>query len=196
MKRPARHSQSRSPVARALERISSPGIAVVTILAVVVAMFIFLRLRDRHSTEPVQQPSSPSIVVKQPVRVIDGDTFAIGQENIRLFGIDAPEAKQICQKQGQNFGCGIVASRVLSQLIGSALPVCVRKSIDRYGRTVAVCTVNGKDLSREMIAGGWAVAFTRYSHEYVTEEAAARAAGLGIWKGSFEHPEVWRAQHR
>ena len=32
------------------------------------------------------------------VNVIDGDTIKINKKKIRLFGIDAPEKKQICQK--------------------------------------------------------------------------------------------------
>ena len=31
-------------------------------------------------------------------KVIDGDTIKINKKKIRLFGIDAPEKKQICKK--------------------------------------------------------------------------------------------------
>ena len=37
------------------------------------------------------------------VKVIDGDTIKINKKKIRLFGIDAPEKKQICKKTYINF---------------------------------------------------------------------------------------------
>ena len=34
--------------------------------------------------------------IKGPAKIIDGDTIEVKREKIRLFGIDAPEMKQIC----------------------------------------------------------------------------------------------------
>jgi endonuclease YncB( thermonuclease family) len=40
-------------------------------------------------------------------RVIDGDTIAIGNTRIRLWGIDAPEREQTCfAKNGDIYECG------------------------------------------------------------------------------------------
>ena len=33
------------------------------------------------------------------IKVTDGDSLGFGKEKIRLFGIDAPEQKQICKKK-------------------------------------------------------------------------------------------------
>lgn len=42
-----------------------------------------------------------------PARVVDGDTLEVGSERIRLFGIDAPETKQLCKnKSGKDYACG------------------------------------------------------------------------------------------
>ncbi len=38
-----------------------------------------------------------SMVLTGPARVVDGDTLVIDKERIRLFGIDAPESKQLCR---------------------------------------------------------------------------------------------------
>ena len=71
------------------------------------------------------------------------------------------------------------------------------KGKDRYGRTVAVCRVNGLELGAEMVARGWAVDYEAYSHGYYrAEESAARTARLGIWSGQFELPAEWRRRHR
>jgi endonuclease YncB( thermonuclease family) len=47
-----------------------------------------------------------------------------------------------------------------------------------------------------MVLGGWAVAFERYSRDYVDQEAEARHAHRGLWSGTFQMPWEWRAEHR
>ena len=37
------------------------------------------------------------------IKIIDGDTIILNGEKIRFSGIDAPELKQICNKDDQNF---------------------------------------------------------------------------------------------
>jgi len=55
------------------------------------------------------------------ISVIDGDTIKIGKEKIRLFGIDAPEMKQICKnKNNDPYACGITSKNFLSYLIEDA----------------------------------------------------------------------------
>jgi endonuclease YncB( thermonuclease family) len=47
--------------------------------------------------------------------VIDGDSLNM---QIRLFGIDTPEAVQICKDdQGRDYPCGQVASDALAKLV-------------------------------------------------------------------------------
>jgi endonuclease YncB( thermonuclease family) len=36
----------------------------------------------------------------EPARVIDGDRLELAGERIRLWGIDAPEGSQVCQRNG------------------------------------------------------------------------------------------------
>lgn len=130
------------------------------------------------------------------VRVVDGDTLNIGKARIRLYGIDAPERAQRCTKQGRSYLCGREATLALRRMVGNARPICTERDRDSYGRSVAICTVAGRDLGQAMVVAGWAVAYSRYARDYEGAEARARAARAGMWEGSFERPDRYRAEHR
>lgn len=138
-------------------------------------------------------PASADVVLGR-ARVVDGDTLAIAGAKIRLSGIDAPEAKQICDDPaGRGWACGARATAELKALIGRAEVRCEGDERDRYGRLVATCRVGGTDLGAEMVARGMAFAYRKYSRTYVGPEAAAQAARRGIWAGRAEAPEKVRA---
>ena len=129
--------------------------------------------------------------------VIDGDTIEIHSQRIRLFGIDAPESSQLCVRPtGERRRCGQQGSLALSDRIGRATVSCQPRDLDRYGRIVAVCFKGEEDLSRWMVTTGWAVAFRRYSLDYVADEDAARQSRINIWSDDFDMPWDWRAQRR
>jgi endonuclease YncB( thermonuclease family) len=129
--------------------------------------------------------------------VIDGDTIEIHGQRIRLFGIDAPESGQLCVRpNGERWRCGQQGSFALSDRIGRATVNCQPRDLDRYGRFVAICFKGDEDLSRWMVLNGWAVAFRRYSLDYVADEDAARQRHINIWSGEFDMPWVWRARNR
>lgn len=107
----------------------------------------------------------------QPV-VIDGDSLRFGKVAVRLHGIDAPE---IDQRGGR------LARRHLLALVDDQTVECEARDRDRYGRVVAECFAGGVNLGAAMVADGYALAFIRYSMDYVSEEADARLAGVGIW---------------
>lgn len=125
--------------------------------------------------------------------VIDGDTLEIRSTRIRLHGIDAPESGQRCiRPSSQEWRCGQQAALVLSDRIGRRSVSCVPRDIDRYGRTIAICSQDGIDLNSWMVREGWAVAYRQYSRDYVGEETEARRAGRNIWSGTFVMPWDWR----
>ena len=84
----------------------------------------------------------------------------------------------------------------LADRIGRSAIDCRGVERDRYGRLVAVCFKGSEDLNRWMVEQGWAVAYRRYSMDYVQAEEAARAAGRGLWSGSFDMPWDWRKTAR
>ena len=130
--------------------------------------------------------------------VIDGDTIEIHGKKIRLFGIDAPEAGQICRNQyGKKYRCGQQASFALQQRIQNKNLRCALVGRDSYNRMLGRCFLkkNGLDLNRYMVRSGHALAYRRYTHLYHREEIYARKQKKGLWQGPFKHPEKWRREN-
>jgi endonuclease YncB( thermonuclease family) len=124
--------------------------------------------------------------------VIDGDGLRVGDRTIRLFGIDAPEGRQTCRRNGAEWACGDAASRKLREVVGGRIVTCERKDMDSYGRIVAVCRAGGVDVSDAMVRSGMALAYRRFSDDYVPAEQAARRAVVGLWASEFTPPWQWR----
>lgn len=125
------------------------------------------------------------------VRVVDGDTLVMKGERIRIHGINAPEAKQQCDNG--RWSCGQAATQAMERLVAGRPVSCSGRDRDHYGRLVAVCVNHqGVDVGRELVRQGLATAYRRYSSDYVGEENAARAAGVGVWAGEFTDPESYR----
>lgn len=131
------------------------------------------------------------------LKVIDGDSFEIGSVGVRLFGVDAPEGRQSCTRgDGSSWRCGEAAADELRRLAGSREVDCVPRDEDDYGRIVAVCRAGNVDLGAAMVRAGLAVAYRRYSDDYVDEEREAQAARRGLWAGEFVRPEEYRRDER
>jgi endonuclease YncB( thermonuclease family) len=125
-------------------------------------------------------------------KVIDGDSFEVGSTGVRLYGVDAPEGRQPCTRNGRDWRCGEAAAAELRRLIGARDVVCQRRDQDDYGRIVAVCRSGNTDLGAAMVRAGLAVAYRRYSSDYVDEERQAQSARRGLWAGEFANPAEWR----
>ncbi len=129
-------------------------------------------------------------------RIVDGDTFWLEGRKIRLFGIDAPELRQVCwQADGTPWRCGRRARKRLAELLRQGEVRCHTLEQDRYGRDVARCEVEGEDISALLVREGLAVAYG-YESPYRMEEWSARQAGRGLWAGTFERPEDFRRRKR
>ena len=128
-------------------------------------------------------------------RVIDGDTLVVSGQHIRLGGIDAPETKQVCQRDG-DWRCGLAATEALKALIGTSAVRCKGSTKDRYKRLIATCWVGSVNLNEDMVRSGWAVAYRRYSITYVPAEDEARGNKTGVWASVFVLPWEWRWKGR
>ena len=137
-----------------------------------------------------------SIADEKNIQVIDGDTIHIGKLKYRFFGIDAPETKQICEKDNIKIKCGVIAKNVLKNKIGDKIPECVVKDKDRYQRLVAECFIGKESLSKFMVREGYAVAYTQYSKDFIEDEKYAKENKLGIWSMTFQIPSEYRKSLR
>jgi endonuclease YncB( thermonuclease family) len=127
------------------------------------------------------------------VTATDGDSLRVGNQRIRLIGIDAPELTQTCRDaRGGPWDCGRAAKARLAELVASDNVSCSARDTDRYGRTLASCSAGRIDLGEAMVRDGLALATDdRYWHAQI----AARSARRRLWQGEFETPQEWRKRY-
>jgi endonuclease YncB( thermonuclease family) len=143
-------------------------------------------------------PAQAGEVLTGRASATDGDSLILNGQRIRVHGVDAFEAEQTCTIAGRNQACGGQATRALAALVSRGVTVCVRRTTDAYGRIVASCRVGDDDVGASLVRRGHALAFRRYSQDYVQDEDDARSRGAGVWAdGSrFQTPWDWRAGQR
>jgi endonuclease YncB( thermonuclease family) len=130
-------------------------------------------------------------------KIHDGDQVQIGNTRIRLGGIDAPSADQLClNTKGERWTCGVAARDELAHHVENKSWTCHALQTDRRGRSIARCEVDGEDIQKWMVKSGWALAYVRFSHDYDADEKAARDAKAGMWQGAFIAPWDWRVRNK
>ena len=142
--------------------------------------------------------------IKGIAKVIDGDTILINKKKIRLYGIDAPEQYQKCQKIwltisfisfNKDYFCGEISTNKLKKKINNQFMSCKWKNKDRYKRFIAECFKGKTNINRWMVRNGYAIVYKKYSKKYLAAENLAKNEKLGLWVGSFEMPWEWRKEN-
>ena len=84
--------------------------------------------------------------------VVDGDTFWLNGEKVRVDGYDSPEMGQ--PKCSGPAPGAVEARSALTRLLNTGIVELDRRGTDRYGRTLARVLVDGQDITKEMIGAG------------------------------------------
>ena len=134
-------------------------------------------------------------VKSQTIKIVDGDTIHLNGEKIRFTGIDTPELKQSCLKDGVKDLCGVTAKQILIDKIGNNDVECISEGKDQYKRTLAECFVNNESLSSYLVRSGYAFAYRRYSKKFVADEDFARINKIGMWSMKFDYPWNYRKKN-
>jgi endonuclease YncB( thermonuclease family) len=126
----------------------------VTILAALALLFagllwVWIRYSAKESINP------------QNLCVIDGDTVWVLRpdrticEKIRLQNVNAPELRQ--PRSRRELNRAVTATEFLRDKIEQARSATIRRrGKDRYGRTLARITIDGRDLGRLLVRAGHA----------------------------------------
>lgn len=132
-----------------------------------------------------------------PAAVIDANSIAIGGRVVRLYGIDAPDEDQMCERRGGAWRCGQDAGWALAERLERHWVLCETRpeapDPEASDAVPAVCYLDGRqiDVNAWMVTEGWALADPGAS-VYTAEQQIAQRAGRGLWSGKFDPPWVWR----
>ena len=125
--------------------------------------------------------------------VVDGDTIKLKGVTWHLWGIDAPENKQLCG----TYPAGAQATGTLAKLMRDKTITCEGRGTDPNGRMmIGLCRADGDDLSAAMVRLGMAWADVQYSRDYVELEKKAKTENLGVHAHDCVPAWEWRAQKR
>ena len=131
-------------------------------------------------------------IKSQELKVVDGDTIHLNGKKIRFNGIDTPELRQTCIKEGIKDYCGVTAKQILIDKIADNTVECIIEGKDQYKRTLAECFVNNESLSSYLVRSGYAFAYRKYSKKFIEDENFAKTNQFGMWSMKFEYPWDFR----
>ena len=122
-------------------------------------------------------PMAQGTVLRGRCWVVDGDTIVIGNDRIRLAGIDAPELDHPWGQKAKWAMVDLCRNQIVrAEVVGEL----------SYNRHVAICYLpDGRDLAAELVKLGLAIDWPKYS---------------GGRYRQFEQPDIrrrhWRADAR
>ena len=145
------------------------------------------------------QAEDPAMI-RADGRAIDGDTVSF---DVRIFGADAFEKRQLCRNANGCWPCGKAAQDYASKLLKSGSSTIRLTGKQSYGRPIGTVEIGGQDLGESMIAAGLAVPATSYlksdperAQRYLAAYENAEARHVGVHAGYFIDPAKWRRGER
>ena len=130
------------------------------------------------------------------VYVSDGDPLHMGEDRLRIWGVDTPESDQVCFLDRQPVMCGEMVRNALAEFIGRRSVRCEYKDwnegqLGLYPpRAVVRCSVRGVDIGDWLISRG--LAAPNYTPAYMNVGRLACDGQVGLWAGAWANPSDWR----
>jgi endonuclease YncB( thermonuclease family) len=153
------------------------------IAGAVLAAFVSLVTADMAAA---QQALRKGERIAGQATVVDGASFDIKSNRIRLWGIDAPERGASCYRNGRRWKPAADAAAALRRCVGGKTVTCrvwsVRREWFRMVHMSECWTDDGQDVGQCMVRGGWASDYACFSDGYYRDiETEAKNKGLGLW---------------
>ena len=126
-------------------------------------------------------------------RVVDANTIIINFQKIRLHGIEAPNAEQLCEIDGESWLCGWEATNALAHIVGRHWVSCRQNHLNEGGVVGATCFAgNVLNINAWMVRNGWATAQDETNTRFLQLEILARQEQIGIWRTKYKNTEHLR----
>jgi len=150
-------------------------------------------MRLRYAGMAVAILCAAQPVHAQSVSIVDGDKISVDGTVYRLRAIDAPDPNQICD---DGYPAGKEAIKALLGLVKGRRLVCENHGRDTFGRTLALCRADGRDLGEQMVRAGmaWAAPLRRGGYGDVQHDAEAEK--LGVHDHACVMPQAYRKNPR
>ena len=164
-----------------------------------------LQIADESMQALPWQEAGEKVSIRGPARVLGPDLLKIGDETLKLYG--AVGARSEWCKSRTNRDCDREARTTLEALVDARNVECTHTSTARYfdGSQRVLCTTDDDPegcaevqctLSWKMLRQGWATWIvyasglnkSRFAHELIEAERAARKEKKGMWRGRVKIP--------
>lgn len=136
-------------------------------------------------------PALSSFEVPPPLRSIDGASFRDGERVVRLAGVEAPRAHDICLDGALRWSCGLQARAALHNTVANRSLTCQPRGLSADGGVIAECRLEAGgmlpagDLARLLVRQGWARPMPDSTAALAADMDKAKAAGAGLWRGDW-----------
>ncbi|MFK7882352.1 thermonuclease family protein [Roseobacter sp.] len=129
------------------------------VLLVLLGLWFYDPDQPTQITAPVQTTTAQTVSPSR-LSVVDGDTVRLNGETIRLLGFDTPETYRAeCESERQQGDAATARLRDLLRLASSA-QLAYQPRPDKYGRSLATLTLDGRNVADILVGEGLARRYT------------------------------------
>jgi endonuclease YncB( thermonuclease family) len=147
------------------------------------------------TSQPKPTLTAKPIIEARGAQAMTGDTLRLDGRVVRLSGIEAPDRQQLCARgAAKRWRCGETAQSALERAARGKTVRCVVASTDATSRSLATCTVDGRDLAAELLKEGHVFSTSGFFGSYASLESEAKKAKVGLWAGDAERPADYRTR--